>query len=130
MTKLFALTIILIASFSCKKETDNCLKEVPMSLKYSVVPSNATANSSFNVELGVFGSDLCWKYLRTEVKTLPNNIFELRCYGSYPCKPRACSLAIYEASDIINIPTTNSGTYRVDIYSNNSLLVSNNVIVN
>ncbi len=120
-----------IVVLSCRKnKNDGSLCEVQLSVQYTVVPGVAVPNSSFSVRYGCTGSDLCYKFLRSEVKTQPGNIFEIRPIGTYPCKPKICATAIYEAADTIILPTTIPGTYKVNFYSGNTLISSNSVAVN
>ena len=131
MKAVIICILFLIAILSCKKDlNDNCLNEVSMRIEYTVVPGTSVSNSSFKVRLGVTGDNLCYKLKRTDVLPKPNNVFEVRPIGTFPCKPGACADALYHAADTVTIATTIPGTYRVDFYSNNSLISSNTVHVN
>jgi len=131
MKTIFICSVFLLTFLSCEKNSDNnCLREFSMTIEYAVTPGNSVPNSSFDVRFGVVGANLCYKLLHTDLIAKPNNVFEIRPIGTIPCKEQICAQAIYRVADTITIPTTAPGTYRVDYYSNNSLLASSNVIVN
>ena len=114
---------------ACKKHNDNVC-EAALSITYTIAPAGANINSDFTVIYGCAGPDQCSKFLRTNIDVYPNNVYEIRAVGTYPCEPANCAQAIYQAADTLIFPTPVAGNYVLNFFNNNTLVATNTVVVN
>lgn len=125
MRHLFFLLLIFTVAAGCKKnsnEPDTVV--VDLTIISTTTPTTATQGQNIISNVRCSGPDLCYKFLRMDVKESGTRQFEIKAKATYPNSKKGdivCAQAIYYVDSSITINATTKGQYILKFYNSNTL---------
>jgi hypothetical protein len=133
MRYLFFLMLLVTVVSGCKKNTGLDTVVVDLTIISTNTPPAATQGHNILSNIKCSGTDLCYKFLRFDIKETGTRQFEIKVKATYPNSKKGdivCAQAIYYVDTSITINAATKGQYILNFYNNNTLFKADTIQVN